>query len=130
MLDIVEVADGKDLGLADSVVMKAGNVVSTQIGSLAYQPDFGVDQEFFLFSDLQIQKESYRAHLVERLSLYQINVNSMIDAFNQLFWKLTMDVSGTAAQPIGESTVAALVPALATEDGDFIQNENNQNIEV
>lgn len=89
MLDIVSIPeDGRDLGFAETAVTKAGNVVTTQIGSLEYAPEFGVDLKFFLQESIQFQNESFRAYIVERLSQHQINVSSVsetIDAFVSRF---------------------------------------------
>ena len=41
MIDIVSVSD--DIGLFDSQISKAKNVLSTQLGSLEYEQDFGID---------------------------------------------------------------------------------------
>lgn len=84
MLDIIDIQDGKDLILVDSVVMKAGNVLGVQLGSLEYAPDFGVDKGFFLTSELKFQDVSFKAYLVQRLSENQINVSDVLDIVEQL----------------------------------------------
>lgn len=95
MKDIVEVADGKDLGIQDAIVSKAGNVLSIQIGDLEYAQAFGVDLEFFLQSDFQFQNESFKAYLVQRLTESQVNVAKVVDVFNTLFESLTFYVGAT-----------------------------------
>jgi hypothetical protein len=79
MMDIVEIREGQDLGIADAAVMKAGNVLSIQLGSLEYAPDFGVDLKFFLQDSLQFQNESFRAYLVQRLTEHQINIAQVVE---------------------------------------------------
>jgi len=96
MQDIVEIADGKDLGLADSPVGKAGNLLSVQIGSLEYAPEFGVDFKFFLQSQFQIQNESFKAYLVERLAFNQINVSEIFEQIESLSEKLIFFVGDAA----------------------------------
>lgn len=92
MLDIVSITNGQDLGLADAVVSKAANLISVQLGSLEYIPDWGVDQEYFLTSPLQFQTDSYKAYLIQRLTENQINVASVTDILSALFETLTFEV--------------------------------------
>jgi len=93
MLDIIKIEDGEDLTVLDSVVMKAGNILGTQIGYLEYVPEtFGVDLKYFLQSNFQIQNESFKAYLVERLTQYQVNVSDCITTFNAFFNRLTFHV--------------------------------------
>jgi hypothetical protein len=92
MMDIVEVAEGKDLNMLDSIVPKAANVVGTQLGSLAYAPTFGVDLKYFLSSDLQFQNESFKAYLIQRLTEEQVNVTDAIDYVNTFSEQITFYV--------------------------------------
>lgn len=92
MLDIVQVEDELDLGIQDSVVGKAGNVLSVQLGSLEYAPDFGVDLAYFLQSGLQFQNSSFKSYLVQRLVASQVNVTEVVDQINALYEKLTFYV--------------------------------------
>lgn len=92
MIDIVEIKDGFDLQLADSVVMKAANVVSTQIGTLQYAPTFGVDIRYFLDSKFVIQNSTFKAYLVRQLVANQINVTQCIDTLSALFQDLNFFV--------------------------------------
>ncbi len=89
MKDIIEVNDSEDLKVIDSVVAKAGNVLSIQLGSLEYAPDFGVDLRFFLQSDFQFMNESFKAYLVQRLTESQVNVAQVVDTVDSLFQKYT-----------------------------------------
>lgn len=97
MLDIVEVKNG-DLNVFDAIVCKAGNVLSIQLGSLEYAPDFGVDLRFFLQSDFQFQNESFKAYLVQRLAESQVNVAKVVDTVNTLSEKYAHYV-GVLRQP-------------------------------
>ncbi len=92
MLDIVGITDGEDLTVLDSVVGKASNVLSVQLGSLEYAPTFGVDLRFFLESEFQFQNESFKAYLVQRLTESQINVAKVTDVLEALFERLTFSV--------------------------------------
>lgn len=129
MLDIVSITDGLDLGTADSVVMKAGNIISTQEGTLDYAPNFGVDLKFFLFSSIRIQKESFKAHLVERLAFNQVNVNEIIEEFNSLYMGLVFDVTGANTDAIGVSEIK-VSGNLITEDGEVITTDGSNPIGV
>lgn len=81
--DIVS-TDGKDLGIARSDVSRAANVLSVQLGSLEYAPNFGIDLKYFLTSDFQFQNESFKAYCVERLLAHQINVVNALEVLRQL----------------------------------------------
>ena len=89
MLDIIEIKDGQDLNVIDSVVAKAANVLSIQLGSLEYAPEFGVDFKYFLDSSFQFQNESFKSYLVQRLVENQINVAQVVGTVNTFFQKYT-----------------------------------------
>lgn len=88
MNDIISFKPGKDIEFADSVVGKAANVVSVQIGSLEYEPTFGSDLNYFLQSQFQIQTASFKNYLVGQLVKNQINVTQCIQTINTLFEEL------------------------------------------
>lgn len=92
MLDIVSIEDGKDLGVADSAVLKAANVVSTQIGSLEYAPNFGSDLKYFLENPIEFQNESFKAYLTERLTYHQVSVSGVAEIIEMLNSRLTFYV--------------------------------------
>lgn len=92
MLDIVRIEDGFDLGVADSIAPKAGNLISTQVDTLEYAPAFGVDLKFFLDPDFQFQNESFKAYLVDRLTQNQINVSQVVEVVESLERKYTFKV--------------------------------------
>jgi len=92
MLDVVELKDGEDVVFIDTVVKKAGNIIRTQIGSLEYAPNLGVDLKFFLQSSLQFQNLSFKAHLVERLAQQQVNVTQVIDVIEKFTENYTFKV--------------------------------------
>lgn len=100
MKDIIEIKQGQDLIVFDSIVAKAGNVLSIQLGDLEYAPDFGVDFKFFLESDFKFQNESFKAYLVQRLAENQINVSQVIQTVDLLFQKYTYSV-GESNQSTG-----------------------------
>lgn len=83
MLDIIEIKDGEDLKLADSVVPKAANIIATQLYSLEYAYSFGVDLKYFLDEEIEFQNESFKTYLVDRLVQQQVNVSNVIDTIEQ-----------------------------------------------
>lgn len=101
MMDIIELPTGEDLRLYDSEVGKAGNVLSVQLGSLSYSPDFGVDLKFFLESEFHFQNDSFKAYLVQRLAENQVNVAQVISTLETLYQKYTFLVGSAAEQNRG-----------------------------
>lgn len=93
MIDIAQITDGEDLDLRDSVVMKAGNVLSIQLGKLEYAPDFGVDYAYFLEAEFAIQNESFKAYLVQRLAESQVNVEQVRTTVQALFEEGEFDIA-------------------------------------
>lgn len=91
MIDITSI--GQDLVLIDSQVPKAGNILSTQLGSLEYLPDFGVDLKYFLDENFQFQNESFKAYLVQVLAENSINVASVLETIEALYQKYTFILS-------------------------------------
>jgi hypothetical protein len=91
-LDIVQIENGKDLGLALSWVPKAANVLAVQLGSLEYALDFGVDKRFFLENPIQFQNESIKAHFVERLAYHQVNVADVLEVVDRFSSQLTFEL--------------------------------------
>lgn len=81
--DIVS-TNGPDLGIARTDTARAGNILSVQLGSLEYAPNFGIDLKFFLDSEFQIQNASFKAYLVERLLAQQVNVVNVLEVINTL----------------------------------------------
>lgn len=66
-----------DITFPDGEVVRAKNLFEVQVGSLYYLPAWGVDLEFFLNPEYQIQNESFEAHLVQRLGEFGFNVLSL-----------------------------------------------------
>lgn len=92
MKDIISITNGLDLGIGDSIVPKAGNVLSIQLGSLSYAPEFGVDLAFFLQPDFLFQNESFQSYLIQRLTESQVNVSSVIGVVETFVQRLTFYV--------------------------------------
>jgi hypothetical protein len=98
MIDIVSVND--DLGLFDTDISKAKNILSTQLGALEYLPDFGIDLKYFLDERVSFQNESFKAYLINVLAQNQINVTSVDDIVESLFSQYLFNIT-TATQSGG-----------------------------
>lgn len=96
MMDIVLIEDEKDLALQDTIVPKAANLLETQLGSLAYAPDFGVDLRYFIQSNFQFQNETFKIYLIERMMQNQINAYDCIETIESLSEKFTWFVGDVA----------------------------------
>ncbi len=129
MLDISRIAEGEDLGLANTEAVRAGNVLSVDLASLEYAPEFGVDLRFFLSENLNIQKESFKAYLVQRLTENHINVNSVVSTVEAFLNRFVFFV-GDAADAIGFSESAPQSESLIilSEDGATITSEDGETI--
>jgi len=95
MIDILSAdeAEGQDLGMYDTQVSKAENILSTQLGALEYLQDFGIDLRYFLTEDFKFQNESFKAYCVERLVTSGINVAEVIEQIEALAEKYTFNIS-------------------------------------
>lgn len=83
--DIVSWETGKDLGIQQTEAPRAGNILATQLASLEYATDFGIDLRYFLETEFQIQNISFQAYCVQRLLELRVNVVNVIDQVNNLF---------------------------------------------
>jgi hypothetical protein len=101
MKDIIQAVDGSDLVIMDSVVAKAANVLSVQIGDLEYASAFGVDLRYFLQKDLQFQNETLKAHMVQKLIENQVNVAQVLDVIESLYLQYTFYVGEVKTQTEG-----------------------------
>lgn len=95
MMDIVKIEDGKDLRVADSIVPKAANVLSVQLGDLEYSPNFGVDLKYFLQEGLQFENDSFKTYLVQRLTEQRVNVSDVLEQLTTFVNKYTFKVNET-----------------------------------
>lgn len=97
MIDIISAENGQDLGLFNTQNPKAANVLSIQLGSLEYAPDFGIDLKYFLSEDFRFQNESFKAYMVEVLANNNINVTSILDEVYSLYNKYTFNIGADEA---------------------------------
>lgn len=93
MIDILTAKDGQDLGMLDTLAPRATNILSVQVGSLEYQPDLGIDLEYFLSEEFEFQNESFRAYLIQVLASQGINVATINETVNALFVNMGIEIS-------------------------------------
>lgn len=91
MIDISSV--GTDIGLYDSQNMRAGNILSVQLGSLQYAQNVGIDLRYFLSENFRFQNESFKAYLIQRLAENSINVASVVETVENLFNQFTFNIT-------------------------------------
>ncbi len=101
MRDIIEIRDGEDLLVMDSIVSKAGNVLSIQLGDLEYAKTFGVDLKYFMQRELQFQNDTLKAHFVQKLIENQVNVAQVLELVEAVSMKYTFYVGEIKTQSEG-----------------------------
>lgn len=74
MKDMQYDAAKNDLVFISSEVPRAANLIDVQLGALTYAPDWGVDKDFFLNPDFEIQSASFEAYLLQRMGFWGMNV--------------------------------------------------------
>lgn len=84
MIDISVQGPGLDIGVNDTQVFRAQNILSTQLHSLEYLQDMGIDLKYFLDQDFKFQNESFKNYLVEVLANHGINVASVLEDIQTL----------------------------------------------
>lgn len=95
MKDIVQIEDGKDLQVQEWVAGKAANVLRTQLGSLEYALNFGVDLDFFVQSNFRFENQTFQVYLIQRLAEHQIDVVSVIEILEAFLERLRFSVRET-----------------------------------
>lgn len=92
MIDIV-VGTGGELDIYDTQVNRASNILSVQLGSLEYEPDLGVDLNYFLDPKFKFQDASFQSYLVQVLASSGINVATIIATVENLHQDLKINLS-------------------------------------
>lgn len=102
MIDIVS-ANSLGLGLFDTDIERAANLCATQIGSLEYEQEFGIDLAYFLQEDFLFQNESFQSYLIQRMAEYAINVTAINETLDSLSKTLSFSIG---SQSTGGGLVA------------------------
>jgi hypothetical protein len=93
MIDIIDVTDGQDLGMLNSAIKRAENLLAVQLGDLEYAEDWGVDLNFFLSEDYAFQNESFKSYLLQRMAEESIDVSSVSELVTTFYNKLIFELS-------------------------------------
>lgn len=93
MIDIVSSNDGEDMGIYNTQVPKAGNILSVQLASLEYAGSIGIDLSYFLSEDFIFQNASFKSYLIQVLAENGINVTSVLDTVENLYSQYVIQVS-------------------------------------
>ena len=67
-----------DLEFFASELPRAENLITTQLGDLFYQTDWGVDLAYFLNPDYTIQAEAFESYLLQKMGFWGMNVLNFI----------------------------------------------------
>ncbi len=95
--DIISFPNGADMQIAQNEAPRAANILSTQIDTLEYAPNMGIDLKYFLESEFRIQNASFKAYLVQRLLEQRINVVNVVDVIESLFTTYTFGIGSSAS---------------------------------
>lgn len=98
MIDIVRI--DTDMGFYDTQTTRAKNILSTQLGSLVYAPDLGINLKFFLSEEFSFQTDSFKSYLIQVLANNSINVQTIDEVITNLYqvfgFNLTPEQTDTA----------------------------------
>lgn len=67
-----------DLEFLPSELPRAENLITTQLGDLFYQPDWGVDLAYFLDPNYTIQAEAFESYLLQKMGFWGMNILNFI----------------------------------------------------
>lgn len=123
MRDLSIIEEGRDLELANTVLPKAVNVISIQLGDLEYAPNFGSDKRYFLEQPAFFQNESFKAYLVKRLTEHGINVSSVGEMIHSLFAEYQFNIPEIPYAP-DFSNREILSNVLLDADGSYLTDSD------
>lgn len=92
MIDIYSTGSG-ELETYDTQTHRAANILNTQLGSLEYAKDLGIDLEYFLSPDYKFQDASFQSYLVQVLANQGINVATIVATVQNLYQDLKINLS-------------------------------------
>lgn len=73
MIDAIGFQPNGDMQVFDTQTEQAANILETQVLTLEYRQDLGIDLNYFLNERISFQNESFQAHLVQTLAQWGIN---------------------------------------------------------
>jgi hypothetical protein len=95
-LDFELYEDIRRVKLLDSQAYKARNILSVQRGSLKYDPEAGVDRDYFVNNDIKFKRSSFFAYLVQELIFQNITVVDYVtDLTDKFIQNLQINLQST-----------------------------------
>jgi hypothetical protein len=103
MIDIMFDKEKKDIQIVNTDVYKADNLLKTQVGSLVYAMDFGIDLKYFLNPDFEIENNVFINYLQQRISEFSITIANLERVTENFTEKVSIkiDSNETAGNLIG-----------------------------
>ena len=84
-----------DLEFMASELPRAENLIGVQLGSLVFQPDWGVDLQHFLNPNYEIQAECFESHLIQRIGFWGMNVIDFIPKQGKFIREMIFNFTNT-----------------------------------
>lgn len=91
-LDIIFNEDREDFKAENTDVYKADNICQVQLGSLNGGIDIGIDFDQFVRGELEFSMETFKAHILNQLTILNCRVTRVTVQENDLDGKLTIGV--------------------------------------
>jgi hypothetical protein len=77
--------DIKETKLINTQIYKARNILSVQRGSLKYDPEAGVDRDYFVNNDIKFKRKAFFAYLVQELIFQNIAVTDYVTDLTNIY---------------------------------------------
>jgi len=90
--DVIFDSAREDFRLVDTDVYKGENICSVQVGSLNGGPDIGIDFDQFVKGELEFSVKTFKAHVLNQLTILNCEVNSIKVKQNDLDGSLSIGV--------------------------------------
>jgi hypothetical protein len=102
MIDFELYEDIKKTKLMDTQIYKARNILSVQKNSLSYDPEAGVDRDYFVDNEISFKRSAFFTYLVQELIFQNITVtNYVTDLTNIFIEKLQINLQETTKKQNG-----------------------------
>ncbi len=90
MIDLV--LKDNDLEIVNTSIYKGKNILETQIGYLAYAPEFGIDYDLFFGEDFNIQTATFQAYAISQLSANGVNPLDVVTSEGKFDARLNIQI--------------------------------------
>ena len=91
-LYIIFSEEKEDFKVENTDVYKANNICQVQLGSLNGGTDIGIDFDQFVRGELEFSMETFKAHILNQLTILNCRVTRVTVQDNDLDGKLTIGV--------------------------------------